>query len=81
MSNTRERTIKIIAEYTGVEVEKIDDQSSFIDDLGCDSLDLIEVTMACEEEFDIEIRDDEIEKIDTVLSALSLIESKLSPVA
>ena len=67
----------VIVEQLSVEPEKIDLESSFVDDLGADSLDLVELIMALEEEFDIEIPDEEAEKITTVYAALVYIEDKL----
>mgnify|MGYP001140162701 CR=1 FL=1 len=61
-----EKIKKIVVEQLGVEEEEVSMESSFIDDLGADSLDIVELIMALEEEFDIEIPDDEAEKISTV---------------
>nr|WP_173400181.1 acyl carrier protein [Acetivibrio straminisolvens] len=61
-----EKVRKIIAEQLGVEEDEITMESSFIDDLGADSLDIVELIMALEEEFDLEIPDSEAEKISTV---------------
>ena len=69
---------KIVADHLGVEEEKITDSSSFIDDLGADSLDTVELVMAFEEEFGSEISDSEAEKILTVGDAIKFIESKSS---
>ena len=63
MSNTEERIRKIIVEQLGVSAEEVTPDASFIDDLGADSLDTVELVMALEEEFDIEIPDEEAEKI------------------
>jgi len=68
----------IISEQLGVKKEEIKQESSFIDDLGADSLDTVEVVMALEEEFGIEIPDEEAEKITTVGEAVKYIEEKLS---
>ena len=69
---------KIITEYLGeYSTEGMHPNSNFVDDLGADSLDAIEITMALEEEFSIEIPNDEIEKIKTVQDAILLVESKL----
>lgn len=70
------RVKKIIAEQLGVK-EDISNEASFVDDLGADSLDTVELVMALEEEFEIEIPDDEAEKIKTVKDAINYIESKL----
>ena len=69
---------KIVADHLGIEEEKIKDESSFIDDLGADSLDTVELVMAFEEEFGSEISDSEAEKILTVGDAIKFIESKSS---
>jgi len=66
----------IISEQLGVKKEEIKPESSFIDDLGADSLDTVEVVMALEEEFGIEIPDEEAEKITTVGEAIKYIEEK-----
>ena len=67
---------KMVAEHLGVEEEKVSDESNFIDDLGADSLDTVELVMAFEEEFGSEISDSEAEKILTVGDAIKFIESK-----
>ena len=67
---------KIVADHLGIEIEKINDESSFIDDLGADSLDTVELVMAFEEEFGSEISDSEAEKILTVGDAIKFIESQ-----
>ena len=67
---------KMVAEHLGVEEEKVSDESNFIDDLGADSLDTVELVMAFEEEFGSEISDSEAEKILTVGDAVKFIESK-----
>ena len=67
---------KIVAEHLGVEEAKVIDEASFIDDLGADSLDTVELVMAFEEEFGSEISDSEAEKILTVGDAIKFIESK-----
>lgn len=66
---------KIIAEQLGLKKEEILNSSSFVEDLGADSLDTVELVMALEEEFDIEIPDEEAEKITTVQSAIDYIKS------
>lgn len=71
-----EKVKEIIAEQLGVKKEEIKPESSFIDDLGADSLDTVEVVMALEEEFGIEIPDEEAEKITTVGEAVKYIEAK-----
>ena len=78
MSNISERVIDIVIEHLGIEKDKITENSSFIDDLGADSLDTVELVMAFEEEFSIEIPDDAAEAITTVKDAISFIESQNS---
>jgi len=75
MSDIGERVKKIVVEHLGVEAEKVTDNASFIDDLGADSLDTVELVMAFEEEFGIEIPDDAAEKIQTVGDAIGFIKS------
>ncbi len=67
---------KMIADHLGIEESKITDEANFIDDLGADSLDTVELVMAFEEEFGSEISDSEAEKILTVNDAIKFIESK-----
>ncbi len=76
--NISSKVKKIVADHLGVEVEKVTDEASFIDDLGADSLDTVELVMAFEEEFGSEISDSEAEKILTVGDAIKFIESKAS---
>ena len=66
MSDTADRVQKIVVEHLGVEADKVTQEASFIDDLGADSLDIVELVMAFEEEFGVEIPDDAAEKITTV---------------
>lgn len=73
MSDTAERVKKIVIEHLGVEADKVTVESSFIDDLGADSLDIVELVMAFEEEFDVEIPDDAAEKIATIKDAIDFI--------
>ena len=73
-----EKVNDIISEQLGVKKEEVKPESSFIDDLGADSLDTVEVVMALEEEFGIEIPDEDAEKITTVGAATKYIEEKLS---
>ena len=75
MSETAERVKKIVVEHLGVEQEKVTEDASFIDDLGADSLDIVELVMAFEEEFGVEIPDDAAEKITTVKDAINYIDS------
>ncbi len=78
MSDIGERVKKIVVEHLGVEEEKVADDASFIDDLGADSLDTVELVMAFEEEFGLEIPDDAAEKILTVVDAIKFIEENAS---
>ena len=70
MSDIAERVKKIVVEHLGVEESKVSESASFIDDLGADSLDTVELVMAFEEEFGVEIPDDAAEKILTVKDAI-----------
>ena len=74
MSDTADRVKKIVVEHLGVEAEKVSEDASFIDDLGADSLDIVELVMAFEEEFGVEIPDDAAEKISTVSDAIKYID-------
>ena len=76
MSDISERVKKIVVEHLGVESDKVVDSASFVDDLGADSLDTVELVMAFEEEFGSEISDSEAEKILTVGDAIKFIEGK-----
>ena len=78
MSDTTDRVKKIVVEHLGVEEGKVSEGASFIDDLGADSLDTVELVMAFEEEFGIEIPDDAAEKIATVKDAISFIDANVS---
>jgi acyl carrier protein len=69
-----DRVKKIVVEQLGVKEEDITNESSFVDDLGADSLDTVELVMALEEEFGIEIQDEEAEKITTIQQAIDFIE-------
>ena len=73
MSEIAERVKKIVVEHLGVEDVKVTENASFVDDLGADSLDTVELVMAFEEEFSIEIPDDAAEKIATVKAAIEFI--------
>ena len=75
-SNIEERVKKIVVEHLGVDEEKVANDASFIDDLGADSLDTVELVMAFEEEFDVEIPDDAAETIQTVGDAINFIEEQ-----
>jgi acyl carrier protein len=74
MSNVEDRVKKIVVEQLGVKEEEVTPEASFVDDLGADSLDTVELVMALEEEFEIEIPDEAAEKITTVQEAISYIE-------
>ena len=74
MSDVAERVKKIVVEHLGVEEDKVTETATFIDDLGADSLDTVELVMAFEEEFGVEIPDDAAEKISTVGDATKFIE-------
>jgi acyl carrier protein len=75
MSDIAERVKKIVVEHLGVEAAQVKEDAKFIDDLGADSLDTVELVMAFEEEFSIEIPDDAAEKIQTVGDAINFINS------
>ncbi len=75
MENVDQRVKKIVAEQLGVNESEIKNESRFVDDLGADSLDTVELVMALEEEFEIEIPDEEAEKITTVQQAIDYIVS------
>ena len=77
-ANIEETVKKIVAEQLGVDLEKVVPEASFIEDLGADSLDTVELVMALEEEFDQEIPDEDAEKIRTVGDAINYIKSKSS---
>jgi acyl carrier protein len=77
MSNVEDRVKDIIVEELGVEREKLTNEASFMEDLGADSLDTVELVMAFEKEFDIDIPDEEAEKLRTVGDALKYIHEKL----
>ncbi|CAH0990124.1 Acyl carrier protein [Sinobacterium norvegicum] len=78
MSSIVERVKKIVAEQLGVKEEEVKNESSFVDDLGADSLDTVELVMALEEEFETEIPDEEAEHITTVQAAVDYIEKNLA---
>ena len=77
MSDIGDRVKKIVVEHLGVDADKVTENASFIDDLGADSLDTVELVMAFEEEFDIEIPDDAAEHIQTVGDAVKFIGERL----
>lgn len=74
MASVKERVIDIVAEQLGVDRDKISEETSFVNDLGADSLDQVELVMEFEEEFDINIPDDAAEKIQTVGEAVRYIQ-------
>ena len=78
MSSIEERVRKIVIEQLGVKSEDVKDDASFVDDLGADSLDTVELVMALEEEFNIEIPDEDAEKMTTVGDAIKYIDEKAS---
>ena len=78
MSDITDRVKKIVVEHLNVDEPKVSDDASFIDDLGADSLDTVELVMAFEEEFDIEIPDDAAETIQTFGDAVKFINEKIS---
>lgn len=78
MSSIEERVKKIVAEQLGVKEEEVSTEASFVEDLGADSLDTVELVMALEEEFETEIPDEEAEKITTVQLAIDYINDNLA---
>ena len=78
MSNIEDRVKKIVAEQLGVKEDEVRNESSFVDDLGADSLDTVELVMALEDEFDTEIPDEEAEQITTVQLAINYINENLA---
>ena len=77
MSDVSEKVKSIVAEQLGVKTEEVKDDAKFIDDLGADSLDTVELVMALEEEFGAEIPDEDAEKLTTVGEAIKYIEDKM----
>jgi len=78
MSEIADKIKKIVVEHLGVEPDKVTENASFIDDLGADSLDTVELVMAFEEEFSVEIPEEAAEKIATVKDAIEYIEKNLT---
>ncbi len=78
MENIEQRVKKIVAEQLGVNESEIKNESSFVDDLGADSLDTVELVMALEEEFECEIPDEEAEKITSVQQAIDYVNTHVS---
>lgn len=76
MSSIEEQVKNIVAEQLGVKAEEVTNNASFVDDLGADSLDTVELVMALEEEFETEIPDEEAEKITTVQLAIDFVKSR-----
>lgn len=74
MNSIEERVTDIVVEQLGLERDKVQAESKFVDDLGADSLDTVELVMALEEEFEIEIPDEEAEKITTLREAIAYVE-------
>ena len=77
--SVEERVKQIIVEQLGVDEAQVDGAASFVEDLGADSLDIVELVMAFEEAFEIDIPDDDAEKITTVKDAIDYIESHIKP--
>lgn len=78
MSSIEERVKKIVAEQLGVKEDEVSNEASFVEDLGADSLDTVELVMALEEEFETEIPDEDAEKITTVQLAIDYINTNLA---
>ena len=78
MSTVQDRVKKIVIEQLGVKAEEVTNDASFVDDLGADSLDTVELVMALEEEFECEIADEAAEKITTVQEAIDYIDNELA---
>ena len=76
MASIADRVKKIVIEQLGVKEDEVKNTASFVDDLGADSLDTVELVMALEEEFDIEIKDEEAEKITTIQEAIDFVEKR-----
>ncbi|MDZ7672257.1 MAG: acyl carrier protein [Halanaerobiales bacterium] len=77
MAEVYDRIVKVVSEELAISEDEITEDASFIDDLGADSLDVVELVMALEEEFDIEIPDEDAEEIATVSDAVNYIEENL----
>ena len=73
--SVEDRVKKIVSDQLGVSMDEVQNDSSFVDDLGADSLDTVELVMALEEEFDLEIADEDAEKISTVNEAVEYVNS------
>ncbi len=79
MASVEEKVKRIIVDQLGVDEDEVKPESSFVDDLGADSLDVVELVMALEEEFGLEINDEDAEKISTVTQAIDYISSHAKP--
>jgi acyl carrier protein len=79
MASVEQKVKDIIVEQLGVDEDEVKPEASFVDDLGADSLDVVELVMALEEEFSLEISDEDAEKIATVKQAIEYIESHAKP--
>lgn len=77
MSNTEKEVREVIAERLTVDIDSVVPRAALIDDLGADSLDLVELQMALEDEFDLEIMDEDVEKFKTVKDIVDFVESKV----
>ena len=77
MSEVLNKVVDIVCDQLSVDKDDVNPESSFVEDLGADSLDTVELVMAFEEEFDLEIPDDEAEKITTIQSAVEWIEGNI----
>lgn len=75
-ASIEDRVKKIVIEQLGVKEDEVKNSASFVDDLGADSLDTVELVMALEEEFDIEIKDEEAEKITTIQEAIDFVKKR-----
>ena len=76
MASVEERVKHIIVEQLGVDEEEVKPEAKFVDDLGADSLDIVELIMALEEEYDVEIPDEDAEKIQTVQDVITYVQSR-----
>ena len=76
-ATVEDRVKNIVVQQLGVKLEEVQNTASFVDDLGADSLDTVELVMALEEEFDLEIQDDEAEKITTIQLAVDFVSGKV----
>jgi acyl carrier protein len=79
MASVEEKVKRIIVDQLGVDEDEVKPEASFVDDLGADSLDVVELVMALEEEFSLEINDEDAEKISTVKQAIEYIEGHAKP--